>query len=153
MKVISTILLALFIAGCAGLDTTNQQLLHEAVIQTPGLSADKIHEKTKLWVARNFRSAKSVIGYDDPKNHLLTGNGSINVPIYMATDSPMGFKFTIESKDNRFKITYSDYYWLNNSHESYLSSVYSKSNYDKKFTELNTQLKAYLLTKENNSNW
>ena len=57
----------------------------------------------------------------------------------------MGFKFTLRSRDERFKITYSDYRWLGAAHPSYLSSQYTKDSYDQSFDEINKDLLSFLL--------
>ena len=145
LKLFLIVLLASFVFSCAGIATTNEPLINESIIDVPGMSADEIHEKSKDWIALSFRSAKSVIGYDDIESHLLTGNGSVTAPIYMSGKNSMGFKFTLRSKEGKFKMTYSDYYWIGLAHPNYLSAQYTKDSYDNSFSAFNEDLKEYIL--------
>jgi hypothetical protein len=73
--------MVLLMSGCASAMPMNARETNlQIVIETPGHSKEQIFEKSKQWIALNFRSAKSVIEYENKAEGKIMGNGSANVP-------------------------------------------------------------------------
>ena len=99
------ILLPLCIAllGCA---TTNQATTntYQQVVESDK-SQQELFKLSNEWIAINFESAKSVIEYSDNESGKIMGHGRMNAA---AGSSHMLFDLTIEVKDNKSRITYTN---------------------------------------------
>lgn len=85
------------------------------VFDAPGSSADEVFRASKVWIAENFRSADSVIEYEDPATATIIGNGSIAYPCeggwtcrVRAESWRVKFTMKVEAKDGRFRLTFSN---------------------------------------------
>lgn len=103
-----------FVYGCAGLQPiTEQERTFDAVFDAPGFKKDQIFNATKIWVAENFRSAKSVLEYESKEDGILIGNGVIPYPCKgfdcMSTqEKTTSFTMRIDMKDDKFKLAFSN---------------------------------------------
>lgn len=103
---------SLVLAGCASAMPVQDYEL-SAVFETPGKSKDEIFKATKVWIAENFRSAKSVIEYESQADGTLIGNGVIPYPcrgLECVGKSNWSVPFTMRSdmKDGRFRLEFSN---------------------------------------------
>lgn len=113
-KILCTALIIL--TGCAGQayqTATQTELNPSQVFDSQGNSKDKIYSSAKMWIAENFKSAKSVIEYDNPSDGVIIGNGRIPYPCEGMECMGKGlwmvdFTMKIEAKDNRFKTSFSN---------------------------------------------
>jgi len=140
------------ISACATAPNTNPNFTHETIIEVPGLSKEQIITKSKIWIVKNFRSAKSVIDYEDSVAGLLKGNAITQAPIILAGLHDLMYTFLVEAKDGRFKVTYSDFRWADGSHPSYLYDEKTKTYYMNSFDRINESLKT-ALTSTDDQNW
>lgn len=92
---------------------TEEESTIQKVVEVPGYNKSQIFERSKMWFAENFKTAKSVIEYDNKDEGILIGKGVMALPvsdIRAMSTLPWRFKFTVkeEAKDNRFRLTYTN---------------------------------------------
>jgi hypothetical protein len=88
------------------------------VYEAPNLSKDWIFDKTKIWIAENFRSAKAVVEYEDKSSGVIIGNGQTPFSCLASGFDPIcssregrwttNFTMRVDMKDNKFKVTFSN---------------------------------------------
>lgn len=113
-KIISVLVIVL--SGCAGQSyqyATNESVNPSKVFDASGSNKDKIYSSAKMWIAENFRSAKSVIEYDNQAEGTIIGNGTIKYPCegfecVGKGEWTVDFTMKIEVKDGRFKTSFSN---------------------------------------------
>lgn len=98
--------------GCASTAPQNEIVI-ERVVSAPGFTKEKIHISSKIWIAENFQSAKAVIEIDSKSDGLLIGNAIIAYPCsglscFGREGWEVPFTIKVESKDDRFKVTFSN---------------------------------------------
>lgn len=117
MKMFRLVPTSLFVVvllfGCATAPTAPvADLTIQKVIDVPGTSKDQIYDKSRIWIAKNFRSSKVVIEYENKETGVIVGNGIINYPVsgFMDAISKEGWKvrFTMKEdiKDNKIRVTF-----------------------------------------------
>src|SRR5690606_19003011 len=84
-----------------------------SVVEAPGYTKDQIYQATKVWIAENFRSAKSVIELDSEKDGVIIGNGVIKYPCsgiscIAKNDWKVPFTMRVDMKDQKFRISFSN---------------------------------------------
>jgi hypothetical protein len=103
-----------FLSGCAiPRPLTEEESIIQKVVDVPGYNKGQIFERSKMWFVENFRSAKSVIEYDNKDEGILIGKCVMELPvsdIRAMSTLPWRFKFTVkeEAKDNRLRLTYTN---------------------------------------------
>lgn len=109
-----TVLIVFALAGCAGMQPVKEEdRTFATVVETPGHSRDQIYNSVKIWIAENFRSAKSVIELDSKEEGIIIGNGIINYPCSgmdcMAKhDWKVPFTMRVDMKDEKFRLSFSN---------------------------------------------
>lgn len=85
------------------------------VFDAAGHTRDEIFSASKMWIAENFRSAKAVVEYEDRGEGTIVGNGVIAYPCtggfacrIRADAWSVGFTMKVESKDDRFRLTFTN---------------------------------------------
>lgn len=183
-KLLTAITIAFALAGCATIQTLPpEQLRVTKIIEVPGMDKDSIFNKSKLWIARNFKPYKAawifenrkapVLEYTNKKEGILIATGNIHYPA-PAISATEGYKiywevtFTMEEdiKDGRARLIFRnlDIYvpklWCGNIYSEWLGA------YDKPLTSpedmaavtpvlnrLADELGAYLRAPETGDNW
>jgi len=113
MKFYSVLAFALLICvGCAT-HVREEDKTFSQVFETPGFTKDILYEKVKIWIAQNFKSAKSVIEYDNKENGSIIGNGNIKYPCSGLScvaqyDWTVPFTMRVDMKDDKFRLTFSN---------------------------------------------
>ncbi len=103
---------AMLFVGCAGQGNIKPDAELQKIVEVPGFTKQQIHQQAKIWIAENFRSAKSVIEYDNPEDGVLIGNGRTAVPkmwyfsMGQGADDSTCFTMRIDSKDGKFRVTF-----------------------------------------------
>lgn len=107
MKKYATVLLVvLFLFGCAGMRVVpSNEFRQEKILKISHLNKDEIFEMSKMWMAKNFKSAKSVLEYESKEKGIIIGNGSVYTAINGGL-SPIGAIFTmqLDIKDGKVRI-------------------------------------------------
>jgi hypothetical protein len=112
MKLLTFFFFTLISINCLGqsVELTNSKLpIFQGVVQLNGKDSNQIYVLLKEWIAKNYKSAKEVIQFDDPENGKLILKG---IDKYFIA-GPMGIKaenisyhtITLESKPEKFRFT------------------------------------------------
>ena len=100
--------------SCAGMQPIAEADKNfERVVEVPGYSKDQIYVATKIWIAENFKSAKSVIELDSKDDGIIIGNGIISYPCsgmdcMTKSDWKVPFTIRVDIKDQKFKLAFSN---------------------------------------------
>lgn len=116
MKKILVGVMGLVMVGCVSLPTaTNKQMQSiMQVVEVNGKSKDQLFDESKIWIAKNFRSANNVIQYQDKAEGKILGRGFIPFPCDGFIDcgtfgkDRVNFTIQIDTKDNKSRISISD---------------------------------------------
>lgn len=109
---IFAILAILFLAGCVDMQpVAEEDRTFDGVFEVPGISKEQIFNATKIWVAENFHSAKSVIEYENKEEGTLIGNGVTRYPCagidcLAKQDWNVPFTMRVDMKDQKLKLTF-----------------------------------------------
>lgn len=113
-KTIFMMIMFCLCAGCVNMTTVRPEDKNIfQVYDAPGYSKDILYEKTKIWIAQNFKSAKAVIEYESKTDGIIIGNGVTKYPCEgMACiakgDWTVPFTIQIDIKDNRFRLSFTN---------------------------------------------
>jgi hypothetical protein len=114
-KPIALLVVLLFIGGCASAAVMRERAEHtfEKIFDAPGYSKDQIFERSKIWIAENFKSAKAVVEYENKEAGTIIGNGVIPYPCSGFECIGTGgwkahFTMRVDIKDQRFRLTFSN---------------------------------------------
>lgn len=77
----------------------------EETVAVEGASSADLYSRAKAWAARTYRSAKDVIGLDDPNGHRLILLGLHRESFAVTTSVYFGYRLTIETRDGHFRRT------------------------------------------------
>ena len=85
------------------------------IIRGAPLPKDSLFTQTVLWIAENFRSARSAIQFQDRDLGTIVGNGSYDLsidggllPFLSPVNVPVSYKVRIDVRDYRYRMTFSD---------------------------------------------
>ena len=96
--------------GCAGSMTPlSDEAELQKVIEVNNVSQDEIFIKSMEWFSRTFKESKSVIDYEDKEAGKIIGNGAVSHTYAMIVGGYVLFSVKIEAKDNRSRITLSNF--------------------------------------------
>jgi len=104
------------LSGCAGMKPlTEEQKSIERVVTLENVSQDVIFERTKMWIAENFVSAKAVLEYEDKDKGRLIGNGKMDYPCsgmscLAKNDWDVNFTMRVDVKDNKLRLRFTNIY-------------------------------------------
>jgi len=104
--------IALFLNGCASTPPlTEADRTFEKIVEAPGFTKDQIYNAARIWIAQNFKSAKSVIEMDSKEDGIIVGNGIIPYPSSglesVAKDGwKVPFSMRIDIKDQKFRVSF-----------------------------------------------
>lgn len=109
-------LLVLGLSGCMTMQAIKEEdKVFSQIYDAPGFTRDVLYEKTKIWIAETFRSAKAVMEYDNAKSGTLIGNGAIPFPCKdtsfyctLRRNWTVPFTMKMEAQDNKFRLTFSN---------------------------------------------
>ena len=114
-------------------------------IQQSQLSSDDIYLKLRQWFVETYKSSEAVLEIEDGENGVLMGKGTSNINIVDRfggnTTKDIDYTLKIEIKEARFRITFSDIY--------YVDAPYSGNNYQRIITPAETLIKNEHLFKRN----
>lgn len=95
-------------SGCASSkEATKEQMTHEYIKEYKGITKDQIFDRTMRWISQNFKSAKSVIDYQDKSSGTIIAKGIIpNVNLGGIYDANLSFTLTFDAKENKARFVY-----------------------------------------------
>jgi hypothetical protein len=82
-RILIIAIVGVMLAGCMPKMTApnSEELQIERIFQVRNLDKDEIFERSKMWMAKNFKSAKSVIEYENKEKGVIIGNGTTDIYI------------------------------------------------------------------------
>lgn len=112
---IAALALALSLAGCVTPQPAKAPYGDKVeVIKFPGQKAGPLYSASKIWVAKAFTDANSVIQYADPATGSIVGKGNTAYPCDGFADctangsAVLKFTMKIDTKDEKARITFSN---------------------------------------------
>lgn len=111
-KTAAALAMLLLVSGCAGMEPVSEaDNTITQVYDATGIRKDQMFDLTKIWIAENFRSAKSVIEYENKSDGMVIGNGVIPYPCSGLGCAGRGdwtvpFTMKVEMKDDKFRLTF-----------------------------------------------
>ena len=109
-------LIGLLFIGCVSMSNlkpidTNKQF--QKTIENIDLSKSEIFKKTLQWLAKSYNDSKEVIEFKDESSGKIIGRGSGSVVFNLTAIAPIivniRYTLTIEIKDNRARMTFSNF--------------------------------------------
>lgn len=151
--------------GCVSMPTAEeiQQNAYKGesqVVDFSNIDKSKIFDASKIWIAKRFTSANNVIQYSDKEKGTIIGKGNFSLKCpdgvggleCMAyTSTRAEFTLTIDIKDNKARLTFSDVHQAVNNYPFFDEK--SKPAVIKQISELIADYKQDIEKQQNNSNW
>jgi len=84
------------------------------VVELPNMAKKQIFDSSKIWIAKSFKSANSVIQYEDAATGTIIGKGNMQFPCQGAwscmarKDDLLVFTIKVDTKDNKARISFND---------------------------------------------
>ena len=105
---------SILLSACASRFTSYQGKEIQKIYPTEGVAKDTIFNKTKIWLAENFKNSVAGTALSDPNTGTLICKGAMPLPC--GTDfrcagvrgDDLIYTMKIEARDGRFRITYSN---------------------------------------------
>lgn len=165
------LLFSVILNGCVSLPTATDKQIQPItkVVDVNGKSKDQLYDESKIWIAKNFKSANSVIQYENKTDGKILGKGAIPFPCEGFIDcsafgkDKVNFTIQIETKDNKARIVVSDFSatsltyvqgGINNiGRERPIQILEHQQRVDKKMRALIEQYKSDITSVKTESNW
>ncbi|HEY8688273.1 MAG TPA: DUF4468 domain-containing protein [Chitinophagaceae bacterium] len=129
MRKVFLLVTFVFSVSIYGQQPPSNPYLQTEVVNVDSISVQTLYSRTKLFIAENFKSAKTVIQLDDPETKTLVVKGGVTPYIKNAfagrTYGISMFTLKIQCKDNKYKYTLSDIY-----HEKVSTDEYSGGSFE-----------------------
>lgn len=99
--------------GCATVPTSEPMTSYQRIVDVPNVKQDMVYEGARQWVAKNFKSANSVIQYQDKTVGSIIGKGNMpyqcsGINCASGIKPSLEFTFKVDAKDNRARVTFDD---------------------------------------------
>lgn len=109
-RVLSAILIvaAILAAVSCATPVPASERIYQTVVDARG-TQKQLYTATLEWMAKAFRSSKSVIQFQDPEFAKIIGKGTVDVT-YTISPVPTNFTLTVETKDGRARFTFDQMY-------------------------------------------
>lgn len=145
-------MVVVILSGCGGYarTVTPAQMETQKVFEVPGLGKDEIFEQSKIWIAKNFKSSKAVIEYENKEKGIIIGNGAVRG---YANGGLAVFNvfFTLEEeiKDGKVRVTTNNIHLENGQrfYEAYRQQVMTD------ISALTDGLRDHLISYKKKSDW
>ena len=135
------------LSGCASqVPATKDELNHEFILNFPGKTKAQMFDKTSKWIANSFRSAKSVIEYQDKESGSIVGNGNTEIKVEGALiGSTLGFTMNVDIRDERMRVRFVNLKFIfGNSEGSWPETGAAQRPAQQKFAELVNSLSDFV---------
>lgn len=88
---------------------TDKELKHEIIKEYPNVGKDKIFDAAMRWISLNFKSAKSVIDYQDKTAGTIVAKGILgDLDIGTMFNYALGFTLTFDAKDGKARYNFTN---------------------------------------------
>lgn len=130
------------------------------VVEFTNIDKSKIFDASKIWIAKRFTSANSVIQYADKDKGTIIGKGNFSLKCpdglngldcIAYTSTRAEFTLTIDVKDNKARLTFSDVHQAVNNYPFFDEK--SKPIVMKQISELISDYKQDVEKQQVNSSW
>jgi hypothetical protein len=138
---------------------TKEEGTYSEVINVPGMQSNDIFIKTNLWFVDAFKSANNVIEFSNEQQGII--KGKYNFETYFNTTPIRVFQtITVEARDERYRITFSDPYFQNSTVTS-MSPTINTYPLDKRLLEQTkaqwqstaNSLKNFIISEQGQADW
>lgn len=152
MKLINSFILigvSFFILGCLGTPLPAEKAQYEQVVQH-SYNKDEAYERSKMWIAKTFNSARAVVEYENKDQGRVIGNGAITYRYGLNTLRAY-FSLQIDVKDSRTRLKFFN---LRNYVKGASRPILSnhKKNIDKRLKDIVSSYFTYM-NREKNNEW
>src|SRR4030067_1568694 len=110
---VSIQLFLFLLCGCMPTLIPSDSTTVQRVIEVPGIPKDIIYERSRIWIAKTFRSSKAVIEYENKETGVIIGNGIVYYTLsagFSSAGVPVRFTMKEDIKDGRIRITFDNLY-------------------------------------------
>ncbi len=104
-------------------ENENGSYEYQEVIEVEGANASEIFQKSKEWIAINYRNSNDVIELADSSQKLIIGSGYFEISMFFKKGE-IRHTLKIEAREGRFRATYNQF--------SYYSSGSGEIPFEKK---------------------
>ena len=103
----------------------NGLIVYSDVVKVDSVSATELYNRAKKWIALRYKSANDVIQIDNKEDKILIGKGNFNIKYY--TRNPViGHTIQIETREERYKYTISNFIYSDNKGDSFAIEKFPK---------------------------
>lgn len=150
----------LFLTGCASVTSTvltENNTKYQQIIEVPGQGKDVIYERSRVWIAQTFKSAKDVIQYESKDEGVIIIKGAVHNPFSgaMAFAPNIYLTFTMKEdiKDGRARATFDNILIEQMRSKWTVRNAREVEGAERAITRLAESLKSYLTTAHAADNW
>lgn len=113
MRVILLFCVIGLLSGCAAtMRISPEDAVYQKIIELPNQSKSAIYEKSRQWFAERFKSARSIIEYENKDEGAIIGNSAMPRPVsvvHIGGGSTISYTMKEEIKDNRVRLTFNNF--------------------------------------------
>jgi hypothetical protein len=107
-----------------------EELFVQKVYDFPGVDKAKIYDRSRIWMAKEFKSSKQAIEFESKESGIIMGNGKVpyktGFGARLMGDIQIYFVMKEEIKDNKIRVTFE---------KLCISNVFDKEKEPSAFTE------------------
>jgi hypothetical protein len=103
-----TLFILVVISSCSSFQVGSPEERSVQYIHELTLDKNEIFGKSIVWLAKVFVDSKEVLEVKDKEAGNIVGKGTVTF-LNVLVDIPCRFTFVMEIKDNKYRITYSDF--------------------------------------------
>jgi hypothetical protein len=153
--VLMAMAMLVLLVGCVPAMTPTKETTFQQIIELPGIPKDVIYEKSRIWIAKTFRSSKAVLEYENKETGVIIGKGIVTFAdprgMGITVEAPVQFTMTEEIKDGKVRIIFE-----NLLHADTSTPVRDQKHVDKirpKLMALANNLGAFISNKKTKNDW
>lgn len=133
-----------------------EEVKYQEIVEFPGIEADVLYEKAKSSLVNHFKSSKAVIQYEDKEQGRIKGRAWTEV-IYALTPVNTWFTITIDVKDEKLRITFTDMrlpgVFSGKDDETLMSLPMQLEKFSKQAKKLIEAIKTDIISDADNDDW
>ena len=105
-RIVTIIVMAVILSSCASyIPIPKEEHMYKSVAEV-SLSKEQIYKRTLQWISKSFKSAKSVIEYQDMEEGKIIGNGATSFFYLGITEYPVLFTMAVDIKDGKYRVLF-----------------------------------------------
>ncbi len=95
------------------IDSTTNRYSHTAILEIDSTNKEILFDRTMGWIADQFKNPDKVISFSDKGANKIVVNGFARAETYSLISVYTHFRMQIDFKDNKVRVSYSEFYTLN----------------------------------------